>query len=457
MTERQRHTVIVGAGSAGCVLAARLSADPHRRVTLLEAGTDTEVDEALTASHSFFDAAATPGWTWVGLQARRAIDQLPRQYLRGRGIGGSSAINAMVAIASHPDDHHHWVDLGAKGWDWDDVAPWYDATELTINMPGADEIGPVSRAVLDALPDAARVAPLTRDAGGRRVSAADAYLTTIVRGRSNLQIRPNSLVDRVILDRSRAVGVRLADGIDIAADDVIVSAGSIHSPALLLRSGLAHAGLGRNLKDHASVPFLIELDDAARWPTSKLAASTIATWSSGDAAHDIQLLPLDHLGNDAPGFGMLMVALMRVESSGVVRLESTDPLDDPIVEMNMLSTANDVRRLSAAARQVRDLFEHPALSRLGTPVDIDLSDDGLRANLGDYVHATGTCRMGPPSDPDAVVDSATRVIGYEHLRVCDASIMPDLPRANTHLITVVIAERIAAQILANSSSIDSRR
>jgi 5-(hydroxymethyl)furfural/furfural oxidase len=470
VSEPTRRTVIVGAGSAGCVLAARLSADPQRLVVLLEAGTDTPVagtsgdgtlDSALggstSGSHSFFDAATRPGRAWGDLLARRAVGQIPRPYLRGRGVGGSSAINAMVAIESHPDDHRHWVELGADRWGWDDVAPWFGSTALSINPPPADEVGPVSRAVLEAMGESARLAPLTRDARGRRVSAADAYLTPVVRSRPNLEIRADSLVDRIVFEERRAVGVRLADGTEIAADEVIVAAGAIHSPAVLLRSGLAHLGLGKNLKDHAAVPFVIELDEASRWPTADLPVSVIATWSSSDAADDIQLLPLDHLGPDAPGLGMLMVALMRVESSGTVALSSMDPYEDPIVEMNMLSTANDLRRLSAAAQRVQQLLEHPALRRLGTPSAIDLSDEGLRANLGDYVHASGTCRMGAPGDPDAVVDSHGQVIGYGGLRVCDASIMPDIPRANTHLLTVVIAERIAAQMLANSSSIDSRK
>jgi 5-(hydroxymethyl)furfural/furfural oxidase len=450
----KRSVVIVGGGSAGCVLAGRLSADPSIHVTLLEAGPIEHAaphGEAALAGASFFDALAVPGRTWVDLVATRSPVQAARPYTRGRGLGGCSSVNAMVALPTHPDDHVRWVELGAVGWGWDEVAAHYLHHDLVTNVPAWHEVGPVSAALLESEPGAARLARLTRDDVGRRVSAADAYVTPYL-GRDNLDVRGNAHVDSVLLEGRRAVGVRLVLG-----DEVVVAAGAIHSPAILLRSAIDRRGIGRNLKDHAALPIVIHLRPEYTRDPSTLPISVIGQWSSGEAAQDIQLLPLDHLGPEAPGLGMLMVALMTVESSGVVELASTDPLRQPLVDMRMLSTEGDLRRLRHGAERALALLRTPTFQRIGVVEDVDLSDDGMRAAMGDYVHASGTCRMGAPADPDAVVDPSCQVVGYEHLTVCDASVMPDVPRANTHLITVVIAERVAAQMLARSSSIDSRK
>lgn len=455
---RERADVlIVGAGSAGAVLAARLSADPSRRVMLIEAGPDPGPSESsgLENDASFFDALARPGRIWPELVGRRSPQVEPAPYLRGRGLGGSSAVNAMIAIPGIPDDHRRWVELGATGWGWEDVAPWFGRTALALSVAGAAEHGPISRALLAALPHAASAVPLTRDASGRRSSTNEAYLEP-ARQRPNLEVRTGVLVDRLLLDGRRVVGVRTADGEDVEAADVIVSAGAIHSPAVLLRSGIQRAGIGGNLRDHPAVAIPLRYHDGGPDPWS-LPISVIARRSSGEEPADLQLLAIDHLGRAAPGVGMLMAALMQARSAGHVRLASSNPRVDPVVELDLLRDEADERRLRIGVEQAVAVLEHPAFRDVATAEIPDVGGAAIFEHLGEYVHAAGTCRMGAIDDDDAVVDPSCRVIGYEGVMVCDASVMPDLPRANPHLTTVVIAERIAALYAAASSSSNESR
>lgn len=448
--------LVVGAGSAGCVVAARLAAT-GATVVLLEAGGGDPPPEVQGLD---FIAATRSPWVWPALTAVRSSVQGPRPYLRGRGVGGSSAVNALVAMDGLASDYDRW---GLPGWDWASLAPARDRVRLVTEVAG--QVGAVGRAVIEGwgalghpvVEDSCRQlgagpARLTMSAG-RRVSAADCYLAGAA-----VDLRTGALVDRVLLDGKRATGVLLADGTELAARHVILSAGAIHTPAIALRSGIERTGIGANLQDHAAQAALLVLRSEHRAPPGAASVTALVRLSSGDAEGDLQFLALDHLGpDDGRGLGMVMVALMDVASRGRVALTSPDPHVDPLVEMHMLSDpdGHDERRLRVGLQALLDLLDTPALRAVAEEVYLD--DRGttpellggrdlgefLRANLADYVHPVGTCAMGRSDDPAAVVDLDGHVIGYEALSVCDASVIPVLPRANTHLPVTIVAEELA--------------
>jgi choline dehydrogenase len=521
--------VIVGAGSAGCVLADRLSADGGHSVLVLEyGGSDRSPLIQMPSALSYPMNMERYSWRYFSTP-EPALNGRRMYTPRGKVLGGSSSINGLVYIRGNARDFERWVELGAQGWGYADVLPYFRRAEHRAE--GGDRYrgdcgpldtrygtlaNPLHAAWLEAAVQAGY--PRSQDVNGaqqegfgrmdmtvghgRRASAANAYLRPAMR-RSNVAVRTRSLVTRIVLDGRRATGVRYLRGghehVAHARREVIVAAGSINTPQLLKLSGIGPAGelaqlgipvrhalegVGENLQDHLEFYFQVasiepitlysamhplrKLLIGARWMFLKngLGASNhfetcgFIRSRAGVRYPDIQFhfLPMavNYDGSSLArehGF-QAHVGPMRSKSRGWVRLASPDPREPPLIRFNYMTDAEDWAEMRACVRLTRELFAQPAFTpyrgreiQPGSDVTSDEQIDAfIRAKVETAYHPSCSCRMGARSDPMAVVDSETRVIGLDALRVVDASVMPQITNGNLNAPTIMLAEKAADHI-----------
>ena len=533
--------IIVGGGSAGCVLAARLSENPNINVALLEAGpVDSNVLIHCPAGLALLAQTGAAGWGFettpqAGLNGRKGYQP------RGKVLGGSSSINAMVYMRGHKSDYDHWAEQGNPGWSYADVLPYFkkaENNERTFDAKDAPfhgQGGPLN--VMDlrspstygaVFIEAGKQAghPVNKDfngaeqhgvgmhqvthKNGERWSAAKGYLTPNL-ARPNLTVITSAHTTRILTEGKRAVGVEYRQGSELkqlkASKEVLLCAGALQSPQILLLSGIGAAaqlqqhgiavvhdlpGVGENLHDHIDVvqvvnaPHLKDLFGVSlsgiwqaikgifEWrkyrrgmlTTNFAEAGGFIKTSPDEATPDLQFhfvigKLVDHGRKPTFGHGYSChVCLMHPKSRGRVTLASANPMAAPLIDPNFLADSDDMRRMVQGFKQMRTILNQPALAglrgqELATTANAttDAQIETVIRNYGDTIyHPVGSCRMGPleglKAHPLNVVDSELRVHGMLGLRVVDASIMPRIVAGNTNAPVIMVAEKAADMIKA---------
>jgi len=507
MTDGPAHAgwddIVVGAGSAGAVLANRLTARPDRRVLLLEAGADSTEPERLSTA---LGMPVLSGHNWE-FTARISPGDRVWPYRVGKVVGGSSAVNGAIALRALPADFDRWAAGSLDEWAWPHVLPYFarletdtdrdgpahgDSGPLPISRPDPDRLDPLADAFRSACRDRGLPALADLNEGGRvgvglvpsnavrqrRVSTARAYLEP-ARRRPNLVLRDRCHTLRVLVEGGRAVGVEVRESGETKrwyADRITLCAGALNTPVILQRSGIGDAdrlrrlgvrpvadlpGVGHNLSEHVALGIWTAPRSGA-WRAGAPWHQVMARVASDGTEPDLNLFLANNVTTAGmPGLGDLLrgrtaacvsAMLMRPTSRGSVHIRDTGPDTAPEIDLSLAATGEDVTRLMHGVRLAWSLLCRPPIAPLvGRPLlwtermigDDTLLAGAIRRFATPMYHPTGTARMGTDSDPLAVADQRCRVRAVTGLRVADASVMPSIPSMPTNLACVMLAERIA--------------